>query len=179
MKTPIALVVLCLAGSAAAEDLTGNKFFKALEGKWTGRGNFTGTEDGAEPTLARNRIEAAFSEDRRMFTIKGGLLIGEDGTAFAEQPFQYRWEIMRSAIEGLYAGRFIVLTGDGQTSDYEVSIDEANLTAKLAEISGASGGARFEITQQILEGKYVVKISQIDSNGKETTKGELTFEREA
>ncbi|MFT5468514.1 MAG: hypothetical protein ACI8UO_003624 [Verrucomicrobiales bacterium] len=178
MKSLVSIVVLFLATSAAAEQLTDNKFFEALKGKWTGRGDFTGTDDGAEPTLARNTIEAAFSDDGQMFTIKGGLLVGEDGTAFAEQPFLYRWEIMRSSIEGLYAGRFIVLTGDGEESDYEVSIDESALTAKLVQISGASGGSRFELTQQIVGDKYVVKISQIDSNGKETTKGELTFTRE-
>ena len=176
MKTLAILLFFSLAGAATADDLTGNKFFKALEGKWKGRGNFTNTDE--DPQLARNSIEAAFSEDGKMFTIKGGLLLGEDGTAFAEQPFSYRWEITRSSVEGLYAGRFITLTGEGgEPADYEVAIDESTLTAKLSQISGASGQNRFEIIQQIVGENYVVKIASIDSNGSQTTTGELTFTR--
>lgn len=176
MKTFVLLLCLSFASAAAAEDLTGNKFFKALEGKWVGKGSFTNATD--DPQLARNKIEAKFSEDGAMFTIKGALKLGEDGTAFADTPFDYKWELIRSAVEGLYAGRFIILSGDGGEADYEVSIDETNLIARLNQISGPAGQNRFEITQKIEEENYIVNITQINSDGNTVSTGEIKFERD-
>lgn len=169
------LTLLVLAGSAAAESLTENKFFKAVEGKWKGEGTITNAN--LEETPAKNQLVCEFVDGGRKFTITGNLQLGNDGEAAEATPIQYRWEYEAGTLEGLYAGRFVNL-GGGEVTDYEVSIDEANLTAKLTQISGASGEPRVEMTNKVVDGKYHVNFTMTDSNGQEVLKGALTFERE-
>ena len=179
MKTPLlyfVVIVLALAGPVAAQDLTGNNFFKTVEGKWKGAGKVT---NGAQETFdATNNIEAGFSADGNMFSIKGSLKLGAAGEAGEVTPIEYRWEYVKGAIEGLLAGRFVNLSAAGEASDFEVSIDEENLIAKLSQISGASGEPRIEMTNKVVEGQYIVSFTMTDSNGQTVLNGELKFDRE-
>jgi len=179
MKTPFCLLLFATLGigTLPAEDLRGNAFFQALEGTWKGKGHFTNT--GQEPQMARNRIVADFQEDGEMFSIKGNLILGEEGGGLSADPMEYRWEFRRSVIEGLYDGRLFVLEGEGDIIDFEVSIDEETLTAQLTQISGISGGNRFELTKTIEGEHYVVGISMYNSDDELAATGELRFSREA
>lgn len=177
MKILIWFLTLGFAGALAAEDLKSNRFFQAAAGKWKGTGEMTNAA--GEIIKARNTLDSSLSEDGAQFTMKGHLVIGEDGTAGEAMPIDYRWEFVRSALEGLYAAQFIMESGDGSRNDYEVSIDESSLTARLNQISGASGDTRNEVVQKIVDGKFVVNFKLIDSNGQNTLTGELTFEKES
>ena len=169
------LALLVLAGSAAADGLTVNDFFKAVEGKWKGEGTITNAN--LEETPAINNLVCEFVDGGKKFTITGNLRLGNEGEAAEATPIQYRWEYEAGTLDGLYAGRFVNL-GGGEVTDYEVSIDEANLTAKLSQISGASGDPRIEMTNKVVEGKYHVNFTMTDSNGQEVLKGALIFDRE-
>ncbi|MFT5465422.1 MAG: hypothetical protein ACI8UO_000517 [Verrucomicrobiales bacterium] len=176
MKTLAALLtLLVLAGSAFAQSLAENKFFKAVEGTWKGKGTITNAN--LEKSPAKNRLVCEFADDGRTFTITGKLELGEPGVAEESMSIEYRWDYQAGTVEGLLAGRFTNL-GGGEVSDFEVAIDEENLTAKLNQISGASGEPRIEVTNKIVDGKYIVVFSMTDSGGQKIMDGELTYDRE-
>ncbi|MEM7010325.1 MAG: hypothetical protein AAF585_02475, partial [Verrucomicrobiota bacterium] len=120
MKTPLLILftALTLGGACVAQDLSSNKFFQAVEGKWKGEGTVTNANQDELP--AQNQLEAAFVDDGRMFTIKGKLKVGDPNTAGDAAPLEYRWEYVQGTIEGLYAGRFVNITSGDEPSDFEV-----------------------------------------------------------
>lgn len=172
----VCLALVALASATHAQSLKENAFFSAVSGTWNGTGEVTTAEPKTIP--ATNKIEAGFTEDGQMFFIKGSLHLGEEGTAEAAMALDYRWEYQRAAIEGLYAARFFDLTNNPEPSDFEVAIDEENMTAKLNQTSGSSSDPRIEMTTKFENENYIIEFTFIDPSGQDVLKGKLTFERE-
>lgn len=163
---------LFLLATASGGDLRENDFFKRLEGEWKGRGEMTNAE--GNTSRLENRIETGFANDGRMFYIVGGLVIGEPGE---NEPLDYRWEFTELPTAGLYHGTFINQNQDGERRQFEVSINEVELKAKLTETSASGGGSRIELVKEIEDGQYLVDFEFIDSGGNTNLEGHLEFER--
>ncbi|MEQ1842086.1 MAG: hypothetical protein ABL994_16900 [Verrucomicrobiales bacterium] len=164
-------LILCLAlpSVLTAGDLRENAFFKALQGSWTGDGEFLTLDK--PPTPLRNHIEASFSEDGTEFRIKGTLLIDEN-------PMDYVWTYSTHEIEGLYRALWKNLAQPDFVLEYSVNIDQAALVATLEPAVGASGSSLIRMVKRVEGNKYQVEIRVTDASGNETLQGTVRFVRD-
>lgn len=163
-----------LLPSSFAQDLRGNAFFKALEGKWKGQGQLA--ETGKPSQLLRNQIQVGFQDAGALFIIEGALILGEDKDGVSPDPMIYRWEIRRSAKPGApLQGR--LLPKDGDPGDFDITIDEATATAHFVQRPLPDDPKIFKMTKQVKGNEYLVLLTQFDPNGTQTLAGELKFTR--
>jgi len=161
--------LLALPACLSAGDLRDNAFFKALQGSWTGDGEFLSLDK--PPSPVRNQIVCAFSEDGAEFTIKGNLVIDEN-------PMDYVWTYSAHELEGLYRARWKNSAQPDFVLEYSVTIDQTNLIATLEPVVGAAGSSIIRMVKKI-EGKhYQVEILITDSGGNTTLQGTVKFQRD-
>ncbi|MEM1294599.1 MAG: hypothetical protein AAGH89_04495 [Verrucomicrobiota bacterium] len=160
------LIWLFLLLPTMAEDLRENAFFSALQGSWVGEGEMTNAD--FETTQLSNRIEATFSEDGEIFTIQGTLTVDQNQV-------EYSWTYTNHELEGLYRAEYVVATQPDTISEYQVSIDEAALTASLEPFPG---GTLIRMRKTIVDEVYEARFEFVDDLGQATLKGFVKFERE-
>ncbi len=168
IPTLVCAALACI-GPVSGQSVSDNAFFQKMVGAWTGKGQLTSKQGTAQ---LQNDIQAAFSDDGAMFAVKGTLRVDQ-----TEVP--YRWEFRPHVIEGQYLGKFITdaTSNIKLDAEYEVSIDEADLSATLNQTSGSSGGARVVLRQHFEGEEYIVDIQFFDSQNNETVKGQVRFQR--
>ena len=169
--TKRALLYFCieLPGLLAAGDLRENAFFKALQGSWTGDGEFLSLDK--PPSPVRNHIDCAFNDDGTEFTIKGHLTIDEN-------PMDYAWVYTTHEIEGIYRARWTNAAQPDFAMEYSVNIDQANLIATLEPAVGAAGSSIIRMVKKVEGAKYTVEIHITDSSGNTTLQGAVNFKRD-
>jgi hypothetical protein len=169
MRTPALFIAfLALPALLGAQDLRENAFFKALQGRWTGDGEFLSPDK--PPSPVTNQIECAFSEDGLEFKITGHLAI--DGN-----PLDYTWIYTAHEIEGLYRARWLNNAQPGAPVEYSVNIDQANLVATLEPAVGATGSSLIRMVKKIEANHYTVEIQVTDASGNTTLQGKVNFTR--
>lgn len=159
-------VWLLLLLPTVAGDLRENAFFKTLEGSWEGTGEMTNAE--FEVTELNNQIEASFSEDGTVFTVKGTLVVDENS-------MEYGWTYTDHELEGLYRAEYKTALQPDAISEFQVSVDEAALTASLEPFPG---GTLIRLRKSIQDGIYEVNFEFVDALGQVTLNGVVKFERE-
>ena len=161
--------LLALPASLSAGDLRENAFFKALQGSWTGDGEFLSLDK--PPSTVHNQITCSFSDDGNEFTIKGNLVIDEN-------PLEYVWTYTAHELEGLYRARWKNLAEPASVLEYSVNIDPTNLIATLEPAVGAAGSSIIRMVKKIEGDRYQVEIHITDSGGNTTLQGTVKFKRD-
>ncbi len=169
MRALILAVLLCLPGSLHAEDLRKNAFFLALQGSWTGDGEFLSLDK--PPSPVRNHIECAFNDDGTEFTIKGNLVINES-------PTEYVWKYTAHEIEGIYRARWTNSAQPDFVMEYSVNIDQENLIATLEPAVGAAGSSIIRMVKTVKGDQYQVEVHITDSGGNTTLQGTVKFAKD-
>tara|TARA_R110002096_G_scaffold26518_10_gene81782 strand:+ start:4171 stop:4668 length:498 start_codon:yes stop_codon:yes gene_type:complete len=162
----VLLIWLALLLPTFAEDLRENAFFKALEGTWTGAGEMT--DANFETAQLTNRIVASFSSEGDVFTIQGNLVANDN-------PVEYSWTYTAHELEGLYRGEYVTASSPENVSEFQVSIDQAALTATLEPFPG---GTLIRLQKAIRGDIYEVNFEFVSALGQTTLKGFVKFERE-
>jgi hypothetical protein len=166
MRVLLSLVWLVFPALLAAGDLRTNAFFKALEGGWTGDGEFLSPDH--PPSSAHNEIACSFTGDGTEFLIKGHLLLND-------QPVDYVWTYSAHEIEGIYRARWKNLAQPDAVQEYSVNIDEANLVATLEPVVGVPGASVIRMVKTIKDRRYEVEVRMTDPAGNTTLQGLVRF----
>jgi hypothetical protein len=168
MRALFPAVLLLLPGLLLGGDLRTNTFFKALQGSWTGDGEFLSLDK--PPSPVHNQIECAYTTDGTEFLIKGHLLLDEN-------PIDYVWTYSAHEIEGLYRARWKNIAQPDAVQEYSVNIDQDNLVATLEPVVGIPGSAVLSLVQTIKGNHYEVEVRLTDSAGNTTLQGVVRFTR--